>query len=94
MNEEQKYRSFHQAIVAIVVEASRAELPILARLVTSTKIPRDHERILEAFVVRGIMLEWEGMREREWFKLLKASLWEQMEAAQLEKEAEEERSST
>ncbi|MSU54381.1 MAG: hypothetical protein EXS48_00885 [Candidatus Staskawiczbacteria bacterium] len=45
-------RPFHEAVIDVIAIASRAELNILALLIMSTKIPANHDQVIEAWQKR------------------------------------------
>lgn len=69
-------RPFHESLVDTILRASSAELELLATLIKSTKIPRNHDKIIAAWNQRRKELRWGNVDLG-----VPASLHEQQEAA-------------
>ena len=46
---EDRYKPFHESIVMAVITAKVAELKCLGELILATKIPQNHDRIIEVW---------------------------------------------
>lgn len=50
--EEKKYRPFHESVIEIIQIASYEELTCIGMILRSTKIPKNHDAIIEAWQKR------------------------------------------
>ena len=54
MSEEaKKWRPFHETIIDSIGESTYHELSLLAKLIKTTKIPKGHDEIIEAWRARS-----------------------------------------
>lgn len=53
-------KPFHVAIVNIINDCGLCQLPLIGRLLETTKIPDNHDAIIEAFNKKAIEFNFEG----------------------------------